>query len=105
MADYQVLIIGGGPGGYVAALEAAKLGFKTGVIENRELGGTCLNRGCIPTKALLHTSEIIKGIREGAKFGAYADNIRFDLPQIFARKNEQTIFRSPSAHANIFYYF
>jgi dihydrolipoamide dehydrogenase len=88
MADYQVLIIGGGPGGYVAALEAAKLGFKTGVIENRELGGTCLNRGCIPTKALLHSSEIIKGIREGAKFGAYADNIRFDLPQIFARKNE-----------------
>ena len=88
MADYQVLIIGGGPGGYVAALEAAKLGFKTGVIENRELGGTCLNRGCIPTKALLHSSEIIKNIREGAKFGVGADNIHFDMPAIFKRKSE-----------------
>ena len=88
MADYDILIIGGGPGGYEAALEAASLGYHTAVIENRELGGTCLNRGCIPTKTLLHSSEIVKNIREGEKFGVGAENIFFDMPAIFARKRE-----------------
>ena len=58
MSDYQLIVIGAGPGGYVSALRAAKLGMKTAVVENRDVGGTCLNRGCIPTKALLHTAEI-----------------------------------------------
>ena len=88
MADYQLLVIGAGPGGYVAALHGAKRGLKTAVIENREVGGTCLNRGCIPTKALLHASEIIAGIRGGEEFGVSADNIRFDMSAIFARKRE-----------------
>ena len=62
---YDVIIIGAGPGGYVAALHAAKRGLRTAVIENREVGGTCLNRGCIPTKTLLHSSEIVAGINGG----------------------------------------
>ena len=54
MFDFDLIVIGAGPGGYEAALHAAKLGLKTAVVERREVGGTCLNRGCIPTKALLH---------------------------------------------------
>ena len=86
MADYELLIIGAGPGGYVAALRAAKSGLKTAVIEAREVGGTCLNRGCIPTKTLLHASDIVAGITNGDKFGVGADNIRFDMAAIYAEK-------------------
>lgn len=88
MSDYQLLIIGAGPGGYVAALHAAKCGLKTAVIENREVGGTCLNRGCIPTKTLLHSSEIVAGINGGEKFGVGAERVHFDMSAIFARKRE-----------------
>ncbi|MDY6020543.1 MAG: dihydrolipoyl dehydrogenase [Oscillospiraceae bacterium] len=88
MSDYQLLIIGAGPGGYVAALHAARRGLKTAVIENREVGGTCLNRGCIPTKTLLHSSEIIAGINGGEKFGVGAERVHFDMSAIFARKRE-----------------
>ena len=88
MSDYQLLIIGAGPGGYVAALHAAKRRLKTAVIENREVGGTCLNRGCIPTKTLLHSSEIIAGINGGEKFGVGAERVHFDMSAIFARKRE-----------------
>ena len=88
MSDYQLLIIGAGPGGYVAALHAAKRGLRTAGIENREAGGTCLNRGCIPTKTLLHSSEIIAGINGGEKFGVGAERVHFDMSAIFARKRE-----------------
>lgn len=88
MSDYQLLIIGAGPGGYVAALHAARRGLKTAVIENREVGGTCLNRGCIPTKTLLHSSEIVAGINGGEKFGVGAERVHFDMSAIFARKRE-----------------
>ena len=65
MADtYDILIIGGGPGGYVAAIRAAQLGFKTAVVEREHLGGICLNWGCIPTKALLRSAEIFHYARE-----------------------------------------
>ena len=57
MSEYQLIVIGAGPGGYTAALTAAKLGLKTAVIESRDCGGTCLNRGYVPTKALLHASD------------------------------------------------
>ena len=70
--DYDVLIIGAGPGGYVAAIRAAQLGLKTACAESREtLGGTCLNVGCIPSKALLHGSEFFEEANDGtlAKFG------------------------------------
>ena len=88
MADYQLLVIGAGPGGYVAALHGAKKGLKTAVIENREVGGTCLNRGCIPTKTLLHAAEIVQSVKKGEKMGIAAENIRIDLPALFARKRE-----------------
>lgn len=84
MNDYALLVIGAGPGGYTAALRAAKLGIRTAVVESREAGGTCLNRGCVPTKTLLHASEAYRTAKESAAIGVYAENIRADLPEIFA---------------------
>ena len=69
MDHYQLIVIGAGPGGYMAALRAARLGLRTAVVESREAGGTCLNRGCVPTKALLHASGIYREAREGAGAG------------------------------------
>ncbi|MDE2442657.1 MAG: NAD(P)/FAD-dependent oxidoreductase, partial [Betaproteobacteria bacterium] len=80
--DYDVLIIGAGPGGYVAAIRAAQLGLKTACVEGREtLGGTCLNVGCIPSKALLHGSELFEEAAHGtmAKFGVMAKEVTLDL--------------------------
>src|SRR5256712_11548555 len=76
--SYDVVIVGGGPGGYVAAIRAAQLGAKTAIIEKDRLGGTCLVRGCIPTKALLQSSELYTLAKGGAPFGLVADNIGFD---------------------------
>ena len=79
MADsFDVLILGGGPGGYVAALRAAQLGAKTAIVEKDRLGGTCLVRGCIPTKALLQSSELYSQAKAGAAFGLVADSVGFD---------------------------
>lgn len=86
--DYQVLIIGAGPGGYVAAIECAKQGLSTAVIEARDVGGTCLNRGCIPTKALLHSTEIYTAARSGESCGVTAENVSFDFARMHARKAE-----------------
>ncbi len=86
MADYQLIIIGAGPGGYEAALRAAKLGKKVAVVERREAGGTCLNRGCIPTKTLLHSSAIYCDAKNGAHCGIHADGITADMTEIFAYK-------------------
>ena len=65
MEHYGLLVIGAGPGGYEAALRAARLGIRTAVVESRDVGGTCLNRGCIPTKSLLHAAEIAAGLERG----------------------------------------
>ena len=81
--DYDVLVIGAGPGGYVAAIRAAQLGLKTACAESREtLGGTCLNVGCIPSKALLHASELYDEAANGAlaKLGVKIDKMSLDLP-------------------------
>jgi dihydrolipoamide dehydrogenase len=79
MADsFDILILGGGPGGYVAALRAAQLGAKTAIVEKDRLGGTCLVRGCIPTKALLQSSELYSLAKSGAELGLLADSIGFD---------------------------
>lgn len=86
MSDYQLIVIGAGPGGYTAALRAAKLGMKTAVIEAREAGGTCLNRGCVPTKTLLHASEAYKAATDGAGIGIHVEGARADIPEIFAYK-------------------
>ena len=86
MSDYQLIVIGAGPGGYTAALRAAKLGLHTAIVERREVGGTCLNRGCIPTKTLLHASQVYSDAAEGARMGVHAWNISYDMGEIFAYK-------------------
>ena len=87
MADtnFDLVVIGGGPGGYVAAIRAAQLGMRTAVVEREHLGGICLNWGCIPTKALLRSSEINHLLHNLGEFGFAADNIRFDLPAVVKR--------------------
>ena len=87
MADsFDVVIIGGGPGGYVAALRSAQLGAKTAIVEKDRLGGTCLVRGCIPTKALLQSSELYSQAKGGAEFGLVTDSITFDWAVAQKRK-------------------
>ena len=89
MDNYQVLVIGGGPGGYVAAIRAAQLGFKTAVVERAELGGVCLNWGCLPTKTLLRSAEILRLAREGAAYGLVLDTPpRFDLATAVKRSRD-----------------
>src|SRR3989454_827192 len=83
---FDVAVIGGGPGGYVAALRAAQLGARTAIVEKDRMGGTCLVRGCIPTKALLQSSELYTMAREGAAFGLVADNVGFDWSAAQKRK-------------------
>ena len=87
MADtnFDVIIVGGGPGGYVAAIRAAQLGMKTALVEREHLGGICLNWGCIPTKALLRTSEIYHYATHGAAFGLKIEGVSVDLPAVVKR--------------------
>jgi len=82
---FDLVVVGGGPGGYVAAIRAAQLGMKTAVVEREHLGGICLNWGCIPTKALLRSSEINHLLGHLGEYGFSADNIRFDLEKIVKR--------------------
>jgi dihydrolipoamide dehydrogenase len=82
---FDIVVLGGGPGGYVAAIRAAQLGMKAAVVEREHLGGICLNWGCIPTKALLRSSEINHLLHNLDEFGFAADNIRFDLAKVVSR--------------------
>ena len=88
--DYDVLVIGAGPGGYVAAIRAAQLGLKTACAESREtLGGTCLNVGCIPSKSLLHNSHLYHEAKHGLEDrGVVFDNVRLDLDKMMASKDQ-----------------
>ena len=87
--QFDLAIIGAGPGGYVAAIRAGQLGMKVVCIEKDErLGGTCLLRGCIPTKALLHSAEILDHAREGAEHGILCENVRVDMPAVNKRKDK-----------------
>ena len=72
-STFDIVILGGGSGGYACALRAAQLGLQVALIEKDKLGGTCLHRGCIPTKALLHAAEVADTAREGEQFGVKAD--------------------------------
>ena len=84
-----VLVVGGGPGGYVAAIRAAQLGAKVTLIEKQYLGGTCLNVGCIPTKCLLHSAELVEDIKnQGADIGVKVSGVEVDFPQVIAHKND-----------------
>lgn len=85
--SYKIAIIGGGPGGYVAAIRAAQLGARVVVVEQDALGGTCLNRGCIPTKALLAGAALVKGIQGAAAFGIDVKDYRVDYARLAARKD------------------
>lgn len=83
----HILIIGGGPGGYVGAIRASQLGAKVTLVEKRELGGTCLNRGCIPTKALYKNAEVIKSLKEMDKYGVKISDYSIDFDEIQKRKD------------------
>ncbi len=87
--DKSVIVIGGGPGGYVAAIRAAQLGAKVTVVEKQYLGGTCLNVGCIPTKCLLHSAELVEDIKnQGKEIGVEVEGVKVNFPQVIAHKNE-----------------
>ena len=89
MSDsFDVVILGAGPGGYVAAIRAAQLGASVAVVEDRQLGGTCLNRGCIPTKALLEFAHVLHLARRAAEFGVKIDNPTPDYAAMAARKDK-----------------
>lgn len=83
--SFDVIVIGGGPGGYVAAIRASQLGFKTAVVDRDRLGGICLNWGCIPTKALLKNAELYDHVKHGAEWGITCDNLKFDFKKIIQR--------------------
>ncbi|MGA2286567.1 MAG: dihydrolipoyl dehydrogenase [Dehalococcoidia bacterium] len=88
MAEYDVATVGGGPGGYVAAIRAGQLGLKTVLIEKDRVGGVCLNWGCIPSKALLSNAEIVRLVQRGQEFGIACDNPRFDFAAAIDRSRQ-----------------
>src|SRR5688500_11025010 len=89
MADtFDVIVIGSGPGGYVAAIRASQLGLKTAIIERAELGGICLNWGCIPTKALLKSAQVFEYLNHAKDYGINADSIKADFPAVVKRSRD-----------------
>ncbi len=90
MADhtYDVVVLGGGTGGYVAAIRAAQLGLKTALVDAEKVGGTCLHRGCIPTKALLQTAELLHTYSHKADFGLAGGEVTLDYPKTLAKKDK-----------------
>ena len=86
MADpFDLIILGSGPGGYVAAIRAAQLGLKTAIVERENLGGICLNWGCIPTKALLRSAEVFHQMKHAKDYGLVAEGISADLDAVVKR--------------------
>lgn len=85
MENFDVVVLGGGPGGYVAAIRAAQLGQKTAVVEREHLGGICLNWGCIPTKALLKSAELYQKMLHAEEYGIKAQNVEFNIEKIVER--------------------
>ncbi|MBR5250458.1 MAG: dihydrolipoyl dehydrogenase [Clostridia bacterium] len=85
--QYDLLVLGGGPAGYSAAIRASQNGLKVALTEQSKVGGTCLNRGCIPTKALLHSAEVLNSARHAQEFGIFVENPSFDLGKIYERRD------------------
>jgi dihydrolipoamide dehydrogenase len=86
--QYDLIVLGSGPGGYVAAIRGAQLGLKVAIVERERLGGICLNWGCIPTKALLRTSEIYHYMQNAGSYGLSAENVAFDLTKVVDRSRK-----------------
>ena len=87
MQKFDAVVVGGGPGGYECAIRLSQNGLKTALVEEAELGGTCLNRGCIPTKTLLHSADVYHDAKNGAAMGIQAGELTFDYAKIIERKN------------------
>lgn len=85
--EYDLVILGGGTGGYVAAIRASQLGLKTAIVEKAKLGGTCLHSGCIPSKALLRSAEVFATVKRSADFGVLTNEVRLDFSKVQDRKN------------------
>src|SRR6201987_494864 len=85
-ASYDCILIGSGPGGYVAAIRAAQLGMKTAVVEKDQVGGRCLNYACIPAKAVLRVADVLSEVREAGDFGIKVGEPEIDYPAIMARR-------------------
>ncbi|MDC3415468.1 dihydrolipoyl dehydrogenase [Aquibacillus salsiterrae] len=85
--EYDLVILGGGTGGYVAAIRASQLGLKTAIVERDKLGGTCLHKGCIPSKSLLRSAEVLRQSKESDTFGVEIENISLNYTKVQARKN------------------
>lgn len=86
--EYDLVILGGGPGGYVAAIRASQLGLKTAIVEREKLGGTCLHKGCIPSKTLLRSAEVYQQAKNAEQFGVIVENVCYDFEKIQARKKQ-----------------
>ncbi|HET8945338.1 MAG TPA: FAD-dependent oxidoreductase, partial [Dehalococcoidia bacterium] len=86
MDEFDVVVIGGGTGGYTAAIHATQLGLTAAIIERSKIGGTCLHRGCIPTKAWLESAEVLSLARKAATFGVKAADVALDFPTVSARQ-------------------
>lgn len=95
MQEFDLIVIGGGPGGYLCAERAGKAGLRTALIEKRALGGTCLNEGCIPTKSLLYCAKQYQAALHGAEYGVTAQNVSIDHAQVVARKDGVVRTRRP----------
>ena len=87
MEIFDLLVVGGGPGGYLCAERAAQNGLKVALFEKKALGGTCLNEGCIPTKTLLNSSKMYRHAKESEAYGVTAENVKYDHAKVIERKN------------------
>src|SRR6476661_7711912 len=83
--NYDLIVIGSGPGGYVAAIRAAQLGLKTAIVEKESLGGICLNWGCIPTKALLKSAQVYENMKHSTNYGLNAKDVQADFGAVIKR--------------------
>src|SRR5690554_3164616 len=88
MNKYDIIVLGSGPGGYVAAIRASQLGFKTAVVEKESLGGVCLNWGCIPTKALLKSAQVFNYLKDAESYGLVAENVNQDFNKVIDRSRD-----------------
>lgn len=88
MSNFDVVVLGGGTGGYVAAIRGAQLGLKVALVEKEKVGGTCLHRGCIPSKAYLRSAELFRTMQHSAAYGIKAESVQLDFPGVFGRKEK-----------------